>query len=30
MLVDLGMPVYIEDFETPFLNASSQFYKVRT
>lgn len=27
MLVDLGMPVYVEDFEKPFLAAAADFYK---
>ncbi|KAG2493302.1 hypothetical protein HYH03_008438 [Edaphochlamys debaryana] len=27
MLVDLGHPVYVEDFEKPFLAAAAEFYK---
>ena len=28
MLTDLGLPVYMEEFEQPFLSASADFYKV--
>ena len=29
MLVDLGLSVYAEDFEKPFLTATAEFYMVR-
>lgn len=29
MLVDLGLPVYVEEFERPFLQATKEFYMVR-
>ena len=28
MLADLGLSVYVEDFEKPFLTATSEFYMV--
>ncbi len=28
MLEELGHPVYVEDFEKPFLAAAADFYKV--
>lgn len=28
MLVDLGRPVYAEDFEGPFLERTAEFYQV--
>jgi hypothetical protein len=28
MLTDLGLPVYVEEFEQHFLGASADFYKV--
>lgn len=28
MLVDLGLSVYAEDFEKPFLTATAEFYMV--
>lgn len=28
MLVDLGLPVYVEEFERPFLQATTEFYMV--
>ena len=30
MLADLGLSVYVEDFEKPFLTATSEFYMVRS
>ena len=30
MLVDLGLSVYAEDFEKPFLTTTAEFYMVRT
>eukprot|EP00958_Prasinococcus_capsulatus_P021842 scaffold3020_cov342-Prasinococcus_capsulatus_cf.AAC.9 len=30
MLMDLGRPIYQEDFEAPFLNAARAFYKVES
>lgn len=29
MLVDLGHAVYVDEFETPFLEASAEFFKAR-
>lgn len=29
MLVDLGLPVYVEEFERPFLESTTEFYRVR-
>ncbi len=28
MLVELGHPVYVEDFEKPFLSSAAEFYRV--
>ena len=28
MLADLGLSVYVEDFEKPFLTATAEFYMV--